>query len=48
MSRRWKSRKGFANIRLFIVDDLHLLGENGSVQEVIVSRMRMIAAQTER
>lgn len=48
MSRRWKSRKGFALIRLFIVDDLHMLGESGSVQEVIVSRMRMVAAQTER
>jgi pre-mRNA-splicing helicase BRR2 len=46
MSRRWRSRKGFQNIRLFVADDLHLLGENGSVLEVVVSRMRMISAQT--
>lgn len=46
MSRRWRTRKGFNQIRLFIADDLHLLGEGGSVLEVVVSRMRMISAQT--
>jgi len=44
MSRRWRTRKGFQLIRLFVADDLHLLGEGGSVLEVVVSRMRMISA----
>lgn len=42
MTRRWRARKGFRDIRIFVVDDLHMLGESGSVLEVIVSRMRMI------
>jgi pre-mRNA-splicing helicase BRR2 len=35
-------------IRLFIVDELHLLAENDSVIEVITSRMRYISNQVEK
>jgi len=46
-SRRWKKRKLFKNIRLFIADELHLLGASGSVLEVVISRMRYISSQLE-
>eukprot|EP00299_Pterocystis_sp_00344_P017283 c8663_g1_i1.p1 GENE.c8663_g1_i1~~c8663_g1_i1.p1 ORF type:complete len:1193 (-),score=289.98 c8663_g1_i1:9-3494(-) len=49
MSRRWKQRKNVQNVDLFIVDELHLIGgDEGPVLEVIVSRMRSIASQTEK
>uniref|UniRef100_A0A7S0D2D4 RNA helicase n=1 Tax=Amorphochlora amoebiformis TaxID=1561963 RepID=A0A7S0D2D4_9EUKA len=48
MSRRWKTRKDVQTVSLFIVDEIHLIGGDvGPVLEVIVSRMRYIAAQTE-
>ncbi|XP_065880801.1 DExH-box ATP-dependent RNA helicase DExH12-like [Euphorbia lathyris] len=48
LSRRWKQRKYVQQVSLFIVDELHLIGgEGGPVLEVIVSRMRYIASQTE-
>jgi pre-mRNA-splicing helicase BRR2 len=49
MSRRWKQRKNVQNVSLFIVDELHLIGgATGPVIEVITSRMRFIASQTEK
>eukprot|EP00457_Paulinella_chromatophora_P000104 gb/GEZN01000104.1/.p1 GENE.gb/GEZN01000104.1/~~gb/GEZN01000104.1/.p1 ORF type:complete len:2168 (+),score=390.44 gb/GEZN01000104.1/:405-6908(+) len=49
MSRRWKTRANVQNVKLFIVDELHLIGgTEGPVLEVIVSRMRYIAAQTDK
>eukprot|EP00466_Bigelowiella_natans_P005264 jgi/Bigna1/53194/estExt_Genewise1Plus.C_160133 len=48
MSRRWKNRKDVQTVSLFIADEIHLIGGDvGPVLEVIVSRMRYIAAQTE-
>lgn len=48
LSRRWKQRKNVQTVGLFIVDEIHLIGGNiGPTMEVIVSRMRYIAAQTE-
>jgi pre-mRNA-splicing helicase BRR2 len=48
MSRRWKTRKPVQDVKLFIVDELHLIGNaNGEIIEVIVSRMRYMATQTE-
>jgi pre-mRNA-splicing helicase BRR2 len=48
LSRRWKTRKNVQIVSLFIVDELHLIvGAVGPVLEVIVSRMRYIASQTE-
>ncbi len=47
LSRRWKTRKNVQIVKLFIVDELHLIvGSVGPVLEVIVSRMRYIASQT--
>lgn len=46
LSRRWKTRKVLQNIRLLLVDDLHLLNSPiGSTLEVCLSRMRYISAQ---
>ncbi|KAL9667237.1 hypothetical protein QQ045_001588 [Rhodiola kirilowii] len=48
LSRRWKQRKYVQQVSLFIIDELHLIGgQGGPVLEVIVSRMRYIASQTE-
>lgn len=44
-SRRWKSRKGFDQIGLFIADNIQLLSEAGSAMEVMISRMRYITSQ---
>eukprot|EP00656_Telonema_subtile_P033410 TRINITY_DN3701_c0_g1_i2.p1 TRINITY_DN3701_c0_g1~~TRINITY_DN3701_c0_g1_i2.p1 ORF type:complete len:1741 (-),score=696.10 TRINITY_DN3701_c0_g1_i2:270-5492(-) len=49
ISRRWKQRKNVQNVNLFIVDELHLIGGSvGPTLEVITSRMRFIASQTEK
>ena len=49
LSRRWKQRKPVQAVRLFVVDELHLLGtggaEDGPVLEIICSRMRYISSQ---
>jgi pre-mRNA-splicing helicase BRR2 len=47
VSRRWKARKGFGQIRLFIADEIQQIGEQGSVYEVVVSRMRFVSNQLE-
>lgn len=47
-SRRWKTRKNVQTVNVFIVDEMHLIvGAVGPAIEVIVSRMRFIASQTE-
>jgi pre-mRNA-splicing helicase BRR2 len=46
ISRRWKQRRAVQGVRLFIVDEVHLLGfEGGHTLEVVVSRMRYMAQQ---
>ncbi|GAA5995998.1 hypothetical protein JCM5350_007013 [Sporobolomyces pararoseus] len=48
LSRRWKQRKNVQNIGLLIADELQLIGgEIGPTYEVIISRTRYVAAQTE-
>ncbi|CAB3405618.1 unnamed protein product [Caenorhabditis bovis] len=48
VSRRWKQRKNVQAVKLFITDDLHMIGAgNGPVLEVVCSRMRYISAQLE-
>jgi len=44
LTRRWKVRKWIKNIGLFIADEVHLLNENYSVLEVVVSRIRYISS----
>ena len=49
LSRRWRHRKHVQNVDLFIVDCLHLIASPvGPCMEIITSRMRYIAKQTER
>ena len=49
ISRRWKQRKNVQTVELFIADEIHLIGgTSGPIYEVIISRMRFIAAQLER
>lgn len=49
ITRNWKKRDYVGDVRLLIMDEIHLLGEDrGPVLEVIVSRMRYIAAQKHR
>ncbi|KAK5965871.1 U5 small nuclear ribonucleoprotein helicase [Trichostrongylus colubriformis] len=46
VSRRWKQRKNVQAVRLFVVDDLHMIGGTvGPILEVICSRMRYMSAQ---
>ncbi|KAI9828704.1 MAG: DEIH-box ATPase [Thelocarpon impressellum] len=48
LSRQWQRRKNVQTVKLFISDELHLLGgQGGYVYEIIVSRMHYIALQTE-
>lgn len=48
LSRQWQRRKNVQTVKLFIADELHLLGgQGGFVYEIIVSRMHYIALQTE-
>jgi pre-mRNA-splicing helicase BRR2 len=48
ISRRWKQRKNVQTIGLLIADEIQLIGGlNGATYEVIVSRTRYVAAQTE-
>lgn len=48
VSRQWQRRKSVQSVKLFIADELHMLGGyNGHVYEVVVSRMQSIALQLE-
>jgi len=45
ISRRWNARKSLLQtIGLFVIDELHLLAESGSVLEVITSRIRVFTS----
>ena len=49
ISRQWQTRAYAKKVGLLVIDEIHLLGaDRGPTLEVIVSRMRYIAAQTER
>lgn len=46
ISRQWQRRKNVQNVKLFIADELHMLGgQQGYTYETIVSRMQAIALQ---
>lgn len=42
LTKRWKTRKVLKEIKLMIFDELHLLGDNYSIYEIVVSRMRLV------
>lgn len=44
LSKRWKTRKAFRSIDLFIWDDLHLVGSDVHY-EMLVTRVRMLTSQ---
>lgn len=49
LSRRWRQRRFVKETALFIVDELHLLGQrHGAALEVVTSRMRLIASQIDK
>ena len=49
ISRSWQTRKYVRAVRLIIIDEIHMLGEDrGPVLEVIVSRTNFISAQTKQ
>ena len=49
VSRHWQQRGYVRKVGLVIIDEIHLLGEErGPILEIIVSRMRYIASQTEQ
>lgn len=48
ISRQWQRRKNVQTVKVFIADELHLLGGlGGFTYEIIVSRMHYISLQTE-
>ena len=49
MSSQWQRRKNVQTVKVFIADELHLIGDprGGFTYEMAVSRMRLISLQTE-
>ena len=47
LTRRWRKKQNIQEIALVIVDEIHLIGEYGSVLEVILSRLRFMSHETE-
>eukprot|EP01127_Copromyxa_protea_P008859 TRINITY_DN2045_c0_g2_i1.p1 TRINITY_DN2045_c0_g2~~TRINITY_DN2045_c0_g2_i1.p1 ORF type:complete len:2126 (-),score=516.29 TRINITY_DN2045_c0_g2_i1:21-6239(-) len=48
ISRNWQQRSYVKKVGLMVIDEIHLLGEDrGPILEVIVSRMRYVASQTD-
>jgi len=48
ITRKWTKKQNILNIRLVIVDEIHLLGESGSVMETVLSRLKYIENQVEK
>ena len=49
LSRRWRQRKNVQSVALYILDEIHLLGDYrvGPTYEIVASRARFVAAQTQ-
>ncbi|GAK66043.1 sec63-domain-containing protein [Moesziomyces antarcticus] len=50
LSRRWRQRKNVQSVALYIFDEIHMIGDwrVGPTYEIVASRARFVAAQTER
>jgi pre-mRNA-splicing helicase BRR2 len=48
LTRRWKKKDNIQAIDLVIIDEIHLLGESGSVLEVVLSRLRFMSTQLDK
>lgn len=48
LTRKWTKKQSILNIRLIIIDEIHLLGESGSVLETVLSRFKYIENQIEK
>lgn len=48
LTRKWTKKQSILNLKLIIVDEIHLLGESGSVLESTLSRLKYIENQTEK
>jgi pre-mRNA-splicing helicase BRR2 len=48
LTRKWTKKQSILNIRLIIIDEIHLLGESGSVLETTLSRFKYIENQIEK
>lgn len=48
ITRNWRKKKVVQAVSLIIIDEIHLIGESGSVLEVIISRMKFMSKQTEK
>jgi pre-mRNA-splicing helicase BRR2 len=48
LTRRWKKKDNIQAIDLVIIDEIHLLGESGSILEVVLSRLRFMSSQLEK
>lgn len=45
LTRKWRRKQSIQNIKLILVDEIHLLGESGSILEVTLSRLRYMDHQ---
>ncbi|KAJ1033874.1 hypothetical protein NDA16_000082 [Ustilago loliicola] len=50
LSRRWRQRKNVQSVSLYIFDEIHMIGDLriGPTYEVVASRARFVAAQTQK
>ena len=49
ISRSWQVRRYVQGVGLIVIDEIHMLGaDRGPTLEVIVSRMRLVAARTQQ
>jgi len=47
VSRKWRQRQLIQKVSLFIFDEIHMLAQNNSVYEVVISRTRLMVNELE-
>ena len=48
LSRKWRTRKATQDLRMVLLDHIHMLNENSSAYEVVAGRLRFMLAETEK